>query len=333
MKYLAIFLAAVFLTAGEYDFDLKEIEEVTKPYSYKGYFKGEYYYLDEIKKYSRYKGELNLDGDYKSGLWYFKGDWSGYYLNDEYDKRAYGVINELYVKYGRASGNLTLGRELIKWGKGYAYNAVAFFTRDKNPLYPEDLKEGRDVVHYKKIDSLGGMVKNYSIDLIYMPVNNTLNSDLQKSQNWGGKLYTLLGDVDIDFMFELSNEYADKAGFDFSFNLISELELHGEYAFDENSNDSYLIGAKYASEYDYTITAEWYKTWQQEKFIYLKLNQKDFLIDYLTGYITAMRNVTKNANSALFGLSYEFKNDFVLTTEWFASSKKRYLKLSLSYYF
>jgi hypothetical protein len=166
-----------------------------------------------------------------------------------------------------------------------------------------------------------------------MPSNNTFNSDLQKSQNWGAKLYMLIGDTDIDLMFEKSNVYPDKIGADFSFNLLSELEMHAEAAADEDSKNSYLLGFKYASEYDFSVTGEWYKDWNENKFIYTKISKKDFLIDYLTAYMSGIRNYTQNMNSLLLGMSYDFKNNFVLTGEYLTSMKQKQSKLSLSYYF
>ncbi len=335
LKWKILFLLPVFMFAGDLDnidtsFDLGDVD---KPYSYKGYLKPEAYYIDDKDKYKKIKTELNFEGDYKKNLWYFKLNWSGYYINDEKDIQTFGVLNEGYVKYGDVNKNVTIGKELLKWGKGYAYSAVSFFTREKNPLYPEDLKQGYDLLHLKTISSLNSDIKNYSIDLIYMPVTDTLNSDLKKSQNFGGKLYMLYKDVDIDFMFEKSNTYADRFGGDFSFNLMTELEIHGEYAFDSDKNNSYLLGAKYASDYDYTLTCEWYKKWDNNKFLYLKVSQKDFFIDYLTAYMTGIRNYTQNINSLLIGGSYDFKNNFIFTTEFLTSTKQKYLKVSLGYYF
>jgi len=325
----------VLMFAGDLDdIDISlDLDDVDKPYSYKGYFKPEFYYIDDRGKYTRVKGELNFEGDYKKDKWYFKGNWSGYYTHDKYDTSKYGVINELYVKYGDVNKNISVGKELLKWGKGYAYNAVSFFTRPKNPLHPEDLKQGYEVVHFKTIDTSNSTVKNYSLDLIYMPSSNTFNSDLQKSQNWGVKLYMLYNDIDIDFMFEKSNFYPDKYGADFSFNVLTELESHGEYALDEDGKNSYLLGCKYASEYDFTLTAEWYKDWNENKFIYSKISKKDFYTDYLTVYMTGMRNYTLSMNSFLLGADYDFKNDIVLTGEYLASTRQNQLKISLRYYF
>ncbi len=324
-----------YLTAGELDnIDISmDLGDIDKPYSYKGYIKPEFYYINDKEKYTRFKSELNFEGDYKKNEWYFKGNWSGYYTTDKYDTQKQGIINEASVKYGNASKNITLGKELLKWGKGYAYSAVSFFTRPKNPLNPEDLKQGYEIVHLKTINTLDGAIKNYSIDLIYMPASNALNSDLQKSQNWGAKLYMLYKNTDIDFMIEKSNFYADKYGLDVSFNLMTELEMHAEYAINEDAQNSYLFGLKYASDYDYTLTSEWYKDWNQNKFIYTKISKKDFYIDYLTAYITGIRNYTQNMNSLLLGGNYDFKNNFVLTVEYLTSTKLNQAKLSFSYFF
>jgi len=333
-KKLFAFILPFLLFAGDLDsIDTSlDLSDIDKPYSYKGYIKPEIYFIDEKESYTKFKSELNFEGDYKKNLWYFKLNWSGYYEVDKYDKSLFGVLNEGYVKYGDVNKNLTIGKELIKWGKGYAYSAVSFFTREKNPLYPEDLKNGYEVAHIKIINSLNGDIKNYALDLVYLPSTNTLNSSLEKSQNWGGKLYLLYKNIDIDLMFEKSNVYPDKYGADFSFNLVDELEIHGEGAMD-SKNSSFLLGSKYASVYDYTLTLEWYKKWDNNRVVYLKLSQKDFFIDYLTAYITALRNYTQDMNSLLFGSSYDFKNNFVLLGEYLTSTKEKYLRFAISYYF
>ncbi len=333
-KILSLLLP-VFIFAGDLDnidisFDLGDVD---KPYSYKGYIKPELYYIDDKDKYKKIKTKLNFEGDYKKNEWYIKGNWSGYYINDEKDKKTFGIINELYVKYGNVNKNITVGKELLKWGKGYAYSAVSFFTRPKNPLYPEDLKQGYELVHLKTITTTDTDVKNYSLDLIYMPVTDALNSDLQKSQNAGAKLYMLYKNIDIDLMFRHSNVEADLFGGDFSFNILTELEMHGEYAFDEKNENSYLLGFKYASDYDFSVTGEWYKDLNKNRLVYTKISKKDFYIDYLTAYITGMRNYTKNMNSLLIGGNYDFKNNFITTLEYFTSTKQKYIKFTLGYYF
>jgi len=333
MKKILFFLPLLLFGLEVDDIDLSlDIDELSKPYSYKGYFKPElYYYLKS--KTSFYKNELNLQGDYKKDLWYLKLNWSGYYQKDENEEKLFGIVNELYLKFGDVNKNLTIGKELLKWGKGYSYSAVSFFTREKNPLYPEDLKNGYEIVHFKYIKSLKGIIKNYSIDLVYLPSNENFNSSLEKSQNWGGKVYFLYNDIDIDFIFEKSNFYPDKYGVDFSFNVTYELEIHGEGAVDSIDNNSYLLGGKFASKYDYTLTFEWYKRWDENKFFYLKLLKKDFIKSYLNAYVVVLNNITQKANSLLIGASYDLKNNFIILGEYLTSTKENYLKCSISYYF
>jgi len=52
--------------------------------------------------------------------------------------------------------------------------------------------------------------------------------------------------------------------------------MHGEFAWDEKSQTSHLAGLKYASDYDYTVTAEWYKDWSENRFLYLKISPEGF---------------------------------------------------------
>ncbi len=52
--------------------------------------------------------------------------------------------------------------------------------------------------------------------------------------NFAGKLYLLLYDTDIDLMAMTGESKTNRVGMDFSRNITTNLEIHGEFAFINN---------------------------------------------------------------------------------------------------
>jgi hypothetical protein len=93
--------------------------------------------------------------------------------------------------------------------------------------------------------------------------------------NIAGKLYLLLYDTDIDFMALTGGSKSTRYGFDFSRNIVTNFEVHGEFAWindftanviDSSGNmfqktydaKSYLLGLRYLTEIDTTYILEYY---------------------------------------------------------------------------
>ena len=94
--------------------------------------------------------------------------------------------------------------------------------------------------------------------------------------NLGAKLYLLVADTDIDLMWAGKGSRPERFGFDFSRNLGTQLEVHGEWAraigvtrrelgadgsvsTTTANADSWLIGARYLSENEVTVIGELYR--------------------------------------------------------------------------
>ena len=93
--------------------------------------------------------------------------------------------------------------------------------------------------------------------------------------NFAAKAYFLLYDTDIDFMFLAGGSKTPRYGFDFSRNIGTNLEVHGEFAFirnftkplvDANGNSTsitydavnYVLGTRYLSTLNTTYIFEYY---------------------------------------------------------------------------
>lgn len=277
----------------EYSFDLSEIEE--KPWHIGGYieFQPILYGVDEdavlhrLKSYAsdeastrdEYNGSALLDGSYRKGTTEFRA-----VVNADVQESDLGWSDEttLYEGYMslRPSSSLSfnMGKTTLKWGKGYAWNPVAFLDRPKDPADPELAREGFVVASADYIKSFSGPLRTFSFTPALVPVYKHVNEDLGKVEglNFAAKAYFLYHDTDIDFIFLGGASKTTRYGMDFSRNISSNFEIHGELAFindhekryiDETgaAHDrefdatNYLLGLRYLTESEETYILEYYR--------------------------------------------------------------------------
>src|SRR4030067_490570 len=237
---LLIFVSSVSL-AEEYKFDVSEIEK--KPYHVGGYaefrpvlfvldrnaalYKLRFFDRDEGKTIEEYNGKLQLEGSYEKGIARLfvrtNFDLKYSYLGWEHNETK-RMIYEGYLSL-KPSDSLSFkfGKQTLLWGKGYAFNPVAFITRP----------------------------------------------------NFAARLYFLLYDTDIDFIGLTGGSRTSRVGMDFSKNITTNIEVHGEFAFINNQTKkvidsqgnvsesqfdakSYLLGIRYLTASDTTLILENY---------------------------------------------------------------------------
>jgi hypothetical protein len=228
-------------------------------------------------------GQLNsriqLDAAYRRGWFsaqtrtvvesgYGSGDWSG-------SATAY----EAYLSL-KPSPSLTIdaGKKSSKWGKGYLWTPAAFLDRPKNPEDPALALEGFVGLSADYIRTFGGPLQVLSLTPVLLPVNGDLNAGFGERGhvNAAGKLYLLLYDTDIDVMILVGGSRPSRFGFDFSRNLRSNLELHGEGTHiphavtsilgptgtieqRERPATSVVVGLRYLTESNITFIADYYR--------------------------------------------------------------------------
>ncbi len=298
MRFWAAFAILLTLSYGmalaeeEYSFDLSEIEE--KPLHIGGYleFRPVLFGLDtnsalyKLKLYDRDKKNVReeynftalLDGSYKKGTTEFRA-----IVNTDLRKSYPGWSEETTLFEGYMSlrpsstFNFNIGKKTLKWGKGYAWNPVAFLDRPKDPYDPELAREGFVVASMDYIKSFDGPLKTFSFTPVLMPVYDHINGDFGKINrlNFAGKMYFLLYDTDIDLIFLTGRSKTNRYGMDFSRNITSNFEIHGELAFINNykkrfinsdgtvfNNEydatSYLLGLRYLTKSDTTYIFEYF---------------------------------------------------------------------------
>jgi hypothetical protein len=188
-------------------------------------------------------------------------------------------FDEAYLSYKPDPGlTLDAGKLAQRWGKAYAWNPVGFIERPKDPNDPELAREGFTLLSADLIRNFAGPLQTLAFTPVLLPVSSNTNSDFGAPghMNIAAKLYLLYRDTDIDVMFLNGGSRPRRYGFDFSRNLASNLEVHGEWArvhavqaplvdaggtirsksFDATS---YVLGARYLTERDTTWIVEYYR--------------------------------------------------------------------------
>ena len=281
------------MAQDEYSFDLSEIEK--KPYAVGGYLEltprvfftdpdAAFYKLNFYDKADKdlldeYFLKLSMDGRYTRGFSEIYARANINTTESDIDSDTRIVLDEGYLSLKPASGfNISIGKKALRWGKGYAWNTVGFVERLKNPDDPELALEGYVVATMDYIKSFSGPLKAMAFTPVILPVFNHINGDfgVENNINYAGKLYFLFYDTDIDFMFLKGNSRSSRFGMDFSRNITSNFEIHGELAHIDNSThkvvrsdgtlaastrdvESLLVGVRYLARTDTTFIFEYYR--------------------------------------------------------------------------
>ena len=304
---------------------MDEIE--VKNYEYSGYLKAEY-------KNQQTKSNDTLDNTFAEAQLSFKYFEDDYSLNTQFqinhsninnDEVNIYTANQLFLNYKVSSNTkLSFGKKSLKWGKGYFFNPVAFLDRRKDPNNPEASKEGYIFGHYNYNKSYNNDLKNFSFDIVIMPTSNSLNDDFynHNSTNIALKSYLLYLDTDIDIIYSYNNKLKDKVGLDFSRNVETNFEIHGEIVKELNGYNSALFGIKYLTKNDLTITSEYFYQSEQlaktnpfydNKYFFNKFSLKEpFGIVYSSAYYKNSLNLNDNSHQDSIGAIYSFKNNLEL---------------------
>ena len=255
LLFLLVFFPQLVLALEEYSFDLSEIEKEIekKPYSIGGYleFRPTFYWLDDdaafykLEFYDRtnrsrldeYNFRLLLDSSYEKGI-------GGFFLRTNIDAVESDIESDVEATIFEGYASLKpspsftadLGKITIYWGKGYANTFVGFVQRLKDPEDPNLPLEGFVMAAADYIKSFNGPLKTVTLTPVFVPVYENINDDFGeiKNLNFAGKLYALFYDTDIDFMFLTGDSKPSRFGADFSRNVTSNLELHGEFSYINN---------------------------------------------------------------------------------------------------
>ncbi len=230
-----------------------------------------------------YDGTLQLEGSLEKGIsrFYIKTNTS--YTNNYQTAASNTLVFEGNVSFKPSPTFITeFGKKTLNWGKGYAWNPAAFLDRPKNPDDPELAREGYIVASLDYTKSWEGQaLKTFTFTPVLLPAYVGVNDDFGSTGNLNGaaKFYFLLYDTDIDLMFLTGGSKTARYGLDFSRNVSTNLELHGEFSLinnftktsvDPNGNMSQssfnafnaLLGLRYLTARDTTYILEYYRNGQ-----------------------------------------------------------------------
>jgi hypothetical protein len=173
--------------------------------------------------------------------------------------------------------HVEVGKTMVRWGKGYAFNPVAFIDRPKDPGDPEEALEGFYLARAELTKSFNGPLETLTLSLAVIPVHEGVNEDFGQlgHENFAGKLSLLLLNADIDFVALSGGSRSARYGIDFAYNLTTNLAIHAEAAYFPDAPVTYLslgnlpqqekraevqtlIGARYLSLQETTYILEYY---------------------------------------------------------------------------
>ncbi len=277
--------------AEDYSFSLDEFEK--KSFSWGGYaeLKWDHNWINQAGTFGllgfydnprsdldRLTSTVQLDGNYNKGIVDFNWLLQAFAQKSQVDAEQNLDIFSAYASIKPApSVTFELGKKTFKWGKGYAWNPVGFIDRPKDPNNPEDALEGYIGAGVDLIKSFPGTLQTLALTGMILPVWEDVNEDFgeQNHINFAAKLYLLYRDTDIDFVLFTGDSRSTRYGIDFSKNLATNFEIHGEIAYipeqkikilnssgllesHERAVTSYLLGLRYLTENDITTILEFY---------------------------------------------------------------------------
>ncbi len=366
---------------ADLDSFIKEVEK--KPYSINASLE-----IKETMKYldpdmplfrQKYPGRkkrkifLQTDLDFTIKGWY---EWEMFRLYGRFNALAFynedvaldheTTAEEAYITFQpMISLSFDAGKKVHKWGKGYAFNPCAFFSRAKDVNDPDAELEGYWSFDLDYIKSMDSIIRTISITPVVMPVSRNINHEpgSEDEMIYGGKIYFFTFDTDFDFMFISSDNMNDKIGVDFSRNLTPGFEIHGEAAWIKDFHRypantpaiinkkknvfDLLFGIRYLSKANTTYILEYYRNggWPMKNYLYLKISEKEpFDILYLTPEISFLYNIDGRGVTITPGITYSPVTNLVLKLKLSFISEKnsaqfnkrvnRYnIALSMKYYF
>ena len=284
-------LSTICSATDEFSFDIEEIEKKSLEWGGYAEFKWEHIDInqgsafsllnladDPLSSMDRLSGRLQLDGHYNWNIlsfnWLLKAA-------GQHDNIGWIDSADVYEAYGSLKpspyATTSLGKKSYKWGKGYAWNPVGFINRRKDPNNPDESLEGYITAEADIIKSFEGKLQTAALTGVLLPVWDEVNDEFGEPDNLNlaAKLYLLFLDTDIDLLLLTGDSRSTSYGFDFSRNLATNFEIHGELAwtqdkkkfilqedsvpaFSEEDVLSWLLGIRYLSTNDITSIIEYY---------------------------------------------------------------------------
>ncbi len=250
------------VNAQEYSFDMGEFEK--KPYEYSAILsfnpvfsflntESRLYalkYMDSDPEDFLHETHLSLEarGSYEIQKFKFvaAGKYDGMYSSENDWDDDFSLF-ELYAQYS-PNTNFTawLGKKTVKWGKGYIWNPVSFVGKQKDVNDVDASLEGYTLLLGEFVKSFNSTFKTLSISPVIIPVTEDLNDDFSEMTSFNFALNTsmLIADTDVGLYLFMDDRDHHKIGADFARNLLTNWEIHAEWAV-ENAYDRWVLDENY----------------------------------------------------------------------------------------
>ncbi|MGA7159487.1 MAG: hypothetical protein WBZ48_00685 [Bacteroidota bacterium] len=133
--------------------------------------------------------------------------------------------------------DITVGRKILKWGPGYAFNPTGVVEPQRSPSDPSDRLDqnvGRTLI------SLNAFFGKSSLTFVYLN-----DAQLQAGEfHWGEhdyavRVYTFLNGLDLSGILHYRQGDRLEAGTNWSYVIGQNLEIHGEFLGKEGSSTMY----------------------------------------------------------------------------------------------
>lgn len=252
---------------------------------------------------------VELIGSYKHDNWLASFNAHATAEQDQFSSSETSKFYEALLAYNPDPGlTVEAGKKALKWGKGYAWNPVAFAERPKDPDEPELSREGYVMATADIIKSYSGDLQTVAFTPVYLPVREDINSQYGRldHNNFATKLYLLYRDTDIDLLYLSEGSRSYRYGFDIARNIETNFEIHAEWAYisevnrpivssggairsEKISAQQWLVGVRYLTENETTIIAEYYH------------NQAGYTEDQLRDFYQAVADADASDNTVLLG--------------------------------
>jgi len=224
---------------------------------------------------------------------------------------------ELHAQY-TPNTNFTvwLGKKTLKWGKGYIWNPVAFVGKQKDVNDVDASLEGYSLIMGEFVKSFNSTFQTLSISPVIIPVTDDLNDDFSKENSFNFALHTymLIADTDVGLYLFMDDREHHKVGVDFARNLLTNWEVHAEWAYENiydklvldedyslrqtsESTMNYLLGTRYLTSLNTTIIFE-----------YLH-NNKGFSESEMNTFYEEIDSAMSDNNTSLIYILRSFQKD------------------------
>lgn len=168
----------------------------------------------------------------------FSFDIKGNANYNERDKSDFQyLVREFYFDHALGDYlHVTVGRKILKWGTGYAFNPTGVVEPQKEASDPSDRLnrfQGRQIF------ALDAYLGSHSLTLIYA---NELrfNEGFNRGKNeFALRFYSLVGDVDVSLIGYWKEKEKSKVGFNTAFTYGTHLEFHSEFITQIGTNKQY----------------------------------------------------------------------------------------------